>query len=339
MAWNPEEWNVKEVCNPAVEIMVNKHNVNMLVVKKVMRNHNPSSGDARPLEIKFLALLPDSNRVIKPIFVAPSQPSPQFSTAIFRHYPLGDIHVWRQQNIPVPEPHIWRMFLQMAQAVAFIQKETSPSLTQVQRPVIVHRDIKPSNILVVDNGTTHPSFRLIDFGCACIETQHKLPARVGTYEWQPPENPYINTKAADIWSLGAVVYYMATGIAPIRNPRDYANDRFKELGSHPESASRYPSPDRYYAAKTPRHAFPINLSALQQLLQGVPLIRIDGIPRRIHQYSDILNRWMQACLQKSPTDRTTSRQLVTDMQVEAKEVLTQTGDPAALTDIDLGSGN
>lgn len=132
---------------------------------------------------------------------------------------------------------------------------------------------------------------------------------------------------------------MATGTGPIRNPQDYEEDRFRELGRHPESASRYTSPDRNYAAKTPRRAFPINLSAVQQLLYGIPPTRVNGVVYRIYQYSDNLNRWTQAYLQKSPIDRTTSRVLVTDMQMEAREILTQTGDSAALTDIDFGTGN
>ena len=38
---------------------------------------------------------------------------------------------------------------------------------------IAHRDIKPQNILVVNNGSTYPSFRLIDFGLATVYTGWK----------------------------------------------------------------------------------------------------------------------------------------------------------------------
>jgi serine/threonine protein kinase len=75
---------------------------------------------------------------------------------------------------------------------------------------MLHRDIKPKNILMVGNGTMYPSFKLHDFDYALIYLKAKAcrQAFCGTYEWQPPEDPVINTSAAKIWAVGAVLRFL-----------------------------------------------------------------------------------------------------------------------------------
>lgn len=152
MSWNSRDWIVGKECTPHVSILVSKFNVKHLVVRKVLKNQDYSQ-DTRPIEIQLLDSLPTNNRIISPRLILQSTPEPNCTTAIFDHYPLGDLYAWRKEfftekrNKPVPEPYIWRMFVQMAQAVAFIHNEMGPA--QSTRPVIIHRDIKAMNILVV----------------------------------------------------------------------------------------------------------------------------------------------------------------------------------------------
>src|SRR5881296_927375 len=67
---------------------------------------------------------------------------------------------------------------------------------------LVHRDIKPSNIIFV-NGRP----RLADIGLVAAASEAK--SFVGTEGFIPPEGP--GAAQADIYSLGKVLYEIATG--------------------------------------------------------------------------------------------------------------------------------
>src|SRR6185369_14220284 len=76
------------------------------------------------------------------------------------------------------------------------------ALDHLHKHGLVHRDIKPSNIVFV-NGIP----KLADIGLVThIECTRSL---VGTEGYLPPEGP--GTPQADIFSLGKVLYEMATG--------------------------------------------------------------------------------------------------------------------------------
>ena len=67
---------------------------------------------------------------------------------------------------------------------------------------MIHRDIKPSNIIFV-NGQP----KLADIGLVAEQSEAK--SFVGTEGFIPPEGP--GTSQADIYSLGKVLYEIATG--------------------------------------------------------------------------------------------------------------------------------
>ena len=250
---------------------------------------------------------------------------------------MGDLAQWKERefdnknNKAVPESFIWRFFLQISQALAFIQNQIGPN--RDERDPLLHRDIKPKNILVVDNGTTYPSFKLHDFDCALLyrKSTARRPDIIGTFQWQPPENPIINTTAAEIWALGACIHFLATGRAPIQNVGQYAITRFLRNGNrHPDSVDDYSSPDRYYGARVPRRATPINLSRTEQ--------RQRGIGPDNHQYSDELNHWMMGCLSRTPSSRPKAERLVYGMGLVAKGMLKRMGGKSALVDLDIKCG-
>ncbi|KAF2630177.1 kinase-like protein [Macroventuria anomochaeta] len=216
-AFYPKQWTTVRTFDNKVSLLRLQRGGPQLIVKKVLRIEPNSANDPKPFEMRALALLPSCNRIVHALTCVASE-DPDFGIALFKYYPLGDLAVWkdcefdRKNFKPVPESCIWRFFLQMAQALAFIQGEIGPGT--VERHLILHRDIKPKNVLVVDIGTTYPSFKLHDFGCATVwreSKQHQL-SHCGTYDWQPPENPQINTTAAEVWALEPLVWRERGGI-------------------------------------------------------------------------------------------------------------------------------
>src|SRR5205823_4715977 len=76
------------------------------------------------------------------------------------------------------------------------------ALSHLHKGGLVHRDIKPSNIIFV-NGIP----KLADIGLVADASDAK--SYVGTEGFIPPEGP--GTPQADIYSLGKVLYEIATG--------------------------------------------------------------------------------------------------------------------------------
>jgi len=93
---------------------------------------------------------------------------------------------------------------------------------------VVHRDLKPENVLLLDRRGGLFDLRIADFGTAC-RLGHKgnvAPERVGTRGYMAPEVlsalPY--GLAADVWSLGVMVFTLLCG----RPPFDRQDDETKE---------------------------------------------------------------------------------------------------------------
>ncbi len=98
---------------------------------------------------------------------------------------------------------VWRLAAGLAEA-----------LKAIHAAGITHRDLKPGNVLLASDGP-----RVIDFGISRAEDELDLTQtgmRMGTPSYMAPEQLRGErpTPAADVFSLGAVIAFAATGKAP-----------------------------------------------------------------------------------------------------------------------------
>jgi serine/threonine protein phosphatase PrpC len=114
---------------------------------------------------------------------------------------------------PLPEPEAVNYARRICEALEYLHASG-----------IVHRDLKPQNIMVCRDG----SIRLFDFGIARVEKTRRLtfvgfsPA-MGTPDYMSPEQVKGKRGDArsDIYSLGAMLYEMATGSTPFEGESPY----------------------------------------------------------------------------------------------------------------------
>lgn len=102
------------------------------------------------------------------------------------------------------------MLREVMEAVAYLHQ---------QQPPIIHRDIKPSNLI---RRQLDGRILLVDFGIAKQQVAGGgtlTAARAVTPGFAPPEQYYGRTDArSDVYSLGATLYYLLTGVVPPEAP-------------------------------------------------------------------------------------------------------------------------
>jgi len=106
---------------------------------------------------------------------------------------------------PLPEPEVISLGQQLAAA-----------LREAHQSGVIHRDLKPGNIVLTADGEA----KVLDFGLALLrseasDTISKVKLE-GTVQYIAPEvlRGGVPDERSDIYSLGAVLYEMATGRAP-----------------------------------------------------------------------------------------------------------------------------
>jgi eukaryotic-like serine/threonine-protein kinase len=131
--------------------------------------------------------------------------------------------------------------------VLALGSEIAKTLDVAHRRGVVHRDLKPGNIML----TSHGDVKLLDFGLAKLlrvsestaaDSYTEIPGISGTMPYMAPEQ--LRGEAtdcrSDIYSLGAVLYELATGGRPFpeAQPAQLAHAVLERLPVSPRAANR-----------------------------------------------------------------------------------------------------
>jgi eukaryotic-like serine/threonine-protein kinase len=163
--------------------------------------------------------------------------------------------------------------LETARATS-IMLQTSDAVAAAHKAGIIHRDLKPSNILITQSADAPAVVKVLDFGIAklasdilddedaCAVTLPGTP--IGTPRYMAPEQ-YEGldlTPAADVYSLGVILYEMLTGMAPFTGvtPVEIAI----------KHANDTPLPPRAIVAAIPEDVETVVLHALEKQPEARP---------------------------------------------------------------------
>jgi tetratricopeptide (TPR) repeat protein len=121
-----------------------------------------------------------------------------------------------------------------------ILKQVCAALEYAHARDVVHRDLKPSNVMLTEGGV-----KVLDFGISRHAARAGKAATTqtvtGTPHYMAPEQEYgVVQKENDVFSLGAVLYEMLTGVRPFEGPhqaklaKNYRRASTRVLGVPPE---------------------------------------------------------------------------------------------------------
>ncbi|MBX3167760.1 MAG: protein kinase [Candidatus Eremiobacteraeota bacterium] len=104
---------------------------------------------------------------------------------------------------PVSQAQALQWGIQLAEVLVYLHRRNPP---------LYHRDLKPQNVMVMPDG-----IRLIDFGLAREDRGQVHDEQAGSLSFAAPEQMGPGHRlgpAADIYSLGAILYYLLLGVPP-----------------------------------------------------------------------------------------------------------------------------
>ena len=164
--------------------------------------------------------------------------------------------------------------IETARAIS-IMLQASAAVAAAHEAGIIHRDLKPSNILVTQRPDVPAVVKVLDFGVAKLAayalddddpaiTLRQAGALVGTPRYMAPEqyNGDGLTPAADVYSLGVILYEMLTGMAP------FTGSTPVEIAAKHVSDS--PHPPRNIVAAIPEDVARVVLHALEKSPEDRP---------------------------------------------------------------------
>jgi len=148
--------------------------------------------------------------------------------------------------------------------IVMISSQVAEGLEAAHHSGIIHRDLKPSNIILNQDAGGGTRVKIIDFGIAKISEQinaedSTLTATgmlVGTPRYMAPEQSAgeVVGSAADVYSLGVMLYFMLAGRPP------FTSTSFKQLvRDHQETPA---PPLAQFAPELPPQVCDLVMSAL-----------------------------------------------------------------------------
>lgn len=163
--------------------------------------------------------------------------------------------------------------LDTARAVA-LMLQTSAAVAAAHEAGIIHRDLKPANIFIVHNSELPAVVKVLDFGIAKLaadtleedeaHTLTQVGAMIGTPRYMSPEqcDGVELTPAADVYSLGVILYEMLTGIVPFSGSTP--------LAIAMKHTSELPRPPREFVTSIPETLEAVVLHALEKAPEKRP---------------------------------------------------------------------
>jgi serine/threonine-protein kinase len=174
--------------------------------------------------------------------------------------------------------------------IARIGLQIASGLAAAHAQGLVHRDIKPANILV-DNQVNR--IVITDFGLARRETEESMTQTgflAGTINYMSPEQSRGGNidGRSDLFSLGSLLYFLATGTTPFRSAS--AMGVIHQIGNQPHVNVRGENPE-----------VPVELSrAIDCLLEKRPEDRFESATAAEDWFRDYLAFLNQPTEQKAP---------------------------------------
>ncbi|KOO25476.1 protein kinase 6 [Chrysochromulina tobinii] len=156
-----------------------------------------------------------------------------------------------ESKTSLQEVQVWRYFVQVCDGIRHMHEAR-----------IMHRDIKPANIFLASNG----SVKLGDLGLgrAFSSQTYEALSKVGTPLYMSPE--VLDGRGyewkSDVWSLGCLLYELATLRSPFKAEGDNLYTLFKKI-----SVGKYEA--------LPAHYSPALQSLVQHMIQLDPTRRLD----------------------------------------------------------------
>lgn len=163
--------------------------------------------------------------------------------------------------------------LDTARAVA-LMLQASAAVAAAHDAGIIHRDLKPANIFIVQSAERPAVVKVLDFGIAKLAAESlddddpknltAVGAMIGTPRYMSPEqcDGAELTPAADVYSLGVILYEMLTGVVPFSGSTP--------LAIAIKHSSEVPRPPREFLASIPQALEDLVLHALEKRPEDRP---------------------------------------------------------------------
>src|SRR5882724_5981532 len=185
--------------------------------------------------------------------------------------------------------------LDPARAVSFML-QTCAAVGAAHEAGLIHRDLKPANIFIEQRPNFPSVVKVLDFGVAKFaveeheddyDTLTQVGAIIGTPRYMSPEQcagTASLTPAADVYSLGIILYEMLTGVSPITGDT--------QLALALKQVSEAPRPPRGIVASIPEASSASYCMRWQRTRANDPKMRTSCVasympPRRLSAWSTL----------------------------------------------------